>query len=128
MGASDLDDYLRDAAASQGRELLPDPEPEKGFYYRSDHFPFAKSGVPALYIDSGVKVVGRDEQYGKAKRDEYTERDYHKPSDEIRTDWDLSGAVEDAELLMHVGYNVANADSLPQWKPGSEFKARRAQP
>ena len=127
MGASDLDDYLRDAAAAQGRTLNPDPESEKGFYYRSDHFNFAKVGVPALYTDTGVNFVGKDEAYSKTKRDEYTAKDYHKPSDEIKPDWDLSGAAEDAQLMFLVGYNVANADKLPEWKPGNEFKAKRDQ-
>ena len=125
MGASDLDDVLREAATSQGRTLTPDPESEKGFYYRSDHFNFAKVGVPALYTDSGVEFVGKDESYSKQKRDEYTANDYHKPSDEIKPDWDLSGAVEDAQLLFMVGYRVANTERLPEWKPGNEFKARR---
>lgn len=125
MGASDLDDYLRQAAQSQNRTLVPDPESEKGFYYRSDHFNFAKVGVPALYTDSGTAFVGRDENYSKTKRDEYTANDYHKPSDEIKADWDLSGAVEDARLMMAVGYNVANADRFPEWKAGNEFKAAR---
>ena len=127
MGASDLDDYLRDAAAAQNRTLVPDPESEKGFYYRSDHFNFAKVGVPALYTDSGISFIGKDASYSKTKRDEYTNTDYHKPSDEIKPDWDLSGAGEDARLLFTVGYNVANADKLPEWKPGNEFKARRDQ-
>jgi len=125
MGASDLDDVLRAADVSQGRTLSPDPESEKGFYYRSDHFNFAKVGVPALYADTGVQFVGKDEAYSKTKREEYTAVDYHKPSDEIKTDWDLSGAVEDAQLMFMVGYNVANADKFPEWKPGNEFKARR---
>jgi Zn-dependent M28 family amino/carboxypeptidase len=125
MGASDLDEYLAAAAKAQNRTLVPDPESEKGFYYRSDHFNFAKVGVPALYTDSGVTFVGKDENYSKTKRDEYTANDYHKPSDEMKPDWDLSGAVEDAQLMMAVGYNVANAAKLPEWKPGNEFKAAR---
>src|SRR4029079_12095937 len=125
MGASDLDDDLKVAAAEQGRVLRPDPEPEKGFYYRSDHFNFAKQGVPALDPDSGIDFVGKDPDYGKAKRDEYTEKDYHAPSDEVKPDWDLSGAVEDAGLLLAVGYRVANADKMPEWKPGNEFKTKR---
>lgn len=125
MGASDLDDYLREAAATQNRTLVPDPESEKGFYYRSDHFNFAKVGVPALYTDSGVSYIGKDENFAKTKREEYTANDYHKPSDEIKPDWDLSGAAEDAELMLLVGYNVANAETLPEWKPGNEFKAIR---
>jgi Zn-dependent M28 family amino/carboxypeptidase len=125
LGASDLDDYLRDAAAEQSRTLRPDPEPEKGFYYRSDHFNFAKQGVPALDPDSGIEFIGKAPEYGKQKRDEYTKNDYHKPSDTVKPDWDLSGAVEDNELLFAVGYRVANADKFPDWKPGNEFKAKR---
>jgi Zn-dependent M28 family amino/carboxypeptidase len=125
LGASQLDDYLRDAAAEQGRTLRPDPEPEKGFYYRSDHFNFAKQGVPALYADSGVEYEGRDEQFAQQKRDEYTSRDYHSPSDEVKDDWDLTGAADDARLLMAVGYRVANAAAMPEWSPGNEFRAAR---
>ena len=125
MGASDLDDYLRDAAAEQGRTLRPDPEAEKGFYYRSDHFNFAKQGVPALYVDTGVEFIGRDAGYSQKKRDEYTNVDYHAPSDHIKPDWDLSGAIEDAHLMLVVGYRVADADKFPDWKPGNEFKAKR---
>ncbi len=125
LGASDLDDYLRQAAQEQGRTITPDPEPEKGFYYRSDHFNFAKQGVPALDPDTGVDYIGKSVAWGKAKRDEYTEKDYHAPSDQVKPDWDLSGAVEDAQLLMAVGYRVANAERMPEWKPGNEFKAKR---
>ena len=125
MGASDLDDYLRDAAATQGRILRPDPESEKGFYYRSDHFNFAKKGVPALYTDTGIDFVGKPAEYSQQKRDEYTNKDYHAPSDEVKPDWDLTGAAEDAQLLFLVGYNVANASKFPEWKPGNEFKATR---
>ncbi len=125
MGASDLDDYLRDAATEQGRVLRPDPESEKGFYYRSDHFNFAKQGVPALYTDTGIDFAGRPAEYSRQKRDEYTNKDYHAPSDEIKQDWDLTGAVEDTHLLFVVGYRVANADKFPEWKPGNEFKATR---
>jgi Zn-dependent M28 family amino/carboxypeptidase len=125
LGASDLDDYLREAAREQGRSITPDPEPEKGFYYRSDHFNFAKQGVPALDPDSGVDYIGKSAEWGKAKRDEYTDKDYHAPSDQVKPEWDLSGAVEDAQLLMAVGYRVANAGQCPEWKPGNEFKAKR---
>jgi len=125
MGASDLDDYLRDAAREQGRELRPDPESEKGFYYRSDHFNFAKQGVPALYIDTGEEFIGKPAKYSQTKRDEYTEVDYHQPSDQVKPDWDLSGAVEDSQLLFLVGYRVASADKMPEWKPGNEFRATR---
>jgi Zn-dependent M28 family amino/carboxypeptidase len=125
FGASDLDDYARDAAGEQGRTIRPDAEPEKGFYYRSDHFNFAKQGVPALDPDEGVDFVGKPPEYSKQVRDNYTEHDYHQPSDIVRPDWDLSGAREDLMVFFAVGYRVAEADTLPQWKPGNEFKAKR---
>lgn len=125
LGASDLDDYLRDAAAEQGRVLVPDAEPEKGFYYRSDHFNFAKVGVPALNTDDGVAYVGKDEGFGRQKKDEYTASRYHAPADEVQDDWEFSGYAEQLKLLMAVGIRVANADSYPEWKPGNEFKAVR---
>jgi Zn-dependent M28 family amino/carboxypeptidase len=125
MGASDLDNYLKAAADEQGRVLRPDPEPEKGFYYRSDHFNFAKQGVPALDPDAGIDFAGKSADYGRKKRDEYTEKDYHQPSDEVKPDWDLAGAVDDAQLFFAVGYRVANADRFPEWAPGNEFKAKR---
>ena len=128
MGASDLDDYLRQAASEQHRTLRPDSQPEKGFYYRSDHFNFAKQGVPALYIESGIDTApgqGHPSGYLKKKLDEYEEKDYHAPSDEVKADWDLRGAGQDAELVFAVGYRVANAARMPDWKPGNEFKAKR---
>ena len=105
--------------------LKPDAEPEKGFYYRSDHFNFAKQGVPALDPEGGVDYLGKAPDYGMKKRDQYTENDYHKPSDEVKPDWDLSGAVEDVQLLFTVGYRVANTVKYPEWTPGNEFKAKR---
>ena len=125
-GNSTLDDLLGTVLASQsGRTIKPDPEPEKGFFYRSDHFEFAKQGVPALYVDAGTEYVGKDSTYGQNKRDEYTENDYHKPSDQVKPDWDLSGAVEDLQAFFQVGYRVAQTDRWPEWKQGTEFKARR---
>jgi Zn-dependent M28 family amino/carboxypeptidase len=125
-GNSTMDDVLGGVLASQGgRTIKPDPEPEKGFFYRSDHFEFAKQGVPALYTDAGIEYVGKDSTYGQKKRDEYTENDYHKPSDQVKPDWDLSGAVEDLQAFFQVGYRVAQTDRWPEWKPGNEFKARR---
>jgi Zn-dependent M28 family amino/carboxypeptidase len=125
MGASDLDDYLAAAAKEQNRMLLPDPESEKGFYYRSDHFNFAKVGVPALYIDDGTTFLDKPAGYGKQKRDDFTRLDYHKPSDDVKADWDLSGLAEDGKLLFAVGYRVAMAATYPEWKAGNEFKAVR---
>ncbi|HST51662.1 MAG TPA: M28 family metallopeptidase [Pyrinomonadaceae bacterium] len=125
LGNSTLDDVAQQVASIQGRTLSPDPEPEKGGFYRSDHFEFAKQGVPALDPGTGTDYVGKPPDYGKQKRDEYTANDYHKPSDEVKPDWDLSGAVEDAQLLFVVGYDVAQGDKFPEWKPGTEFKAKR---
>jgi Zn-dependent M28 family amino/carboxypeptidase len=125
LGNSTLDDVLTDILETENRIVRPDPEPEKGFYYRSDHFEFAKEGVPALDIDAGIEYIGKPAGYGIEKRDEYTKNNYHQPSDEVKPDWDLSGAVEDARVLFRVGYAVAQADALPQWKAGTEFKAKR---
>lgn len=125
LGMSTLDDVLKKAAAEQGRVVKADAEPEKGFYYRSDHFNFAKQGVPALDTDSGIDYVGRPEGWGIEKRNEYTQNNYHKPSDEVKPDWNFSGAVEDLDLLFEVGYRVANGDRFPTWSPGTEFKAKR---
>jgi Zn-dependent M28 family amino/carboxypeptidase len=125
LGASDLDRYASDAAAEQGRVLRPDPEPEKGYYYRSDHFNFAKVGVPALSTDAGVTFVGKPPEWGQEKRDEWTNKDYHQPSDEVKDWWDLGGAALDGQLLFAVGYRVANADAMPQWSTGNEFRATR---
>src|SRR5205085_3296975 len=119
LGNSTLDDVLAGVLKSENRTVRPDAEPEKGFYYRSDHFEFAKQGVPALDIDAGVNYIGRDSTYGMNKRDEYTAKDYHQPSDEVKPDWDLSGAAEDTRALFRVGYQVAQADALPRWTPGT---------
>ena len=124
-GASDLDDYARAAAGEQGRTVHADAEPEKGYYYRSDHFNFAKQGVPALNPDSGVEFVGKPAEYGQTVRDEWTEHKYHTPKDVVSPDWDLSGAAEDLKVLLAVGYRVAQAAKIPEWKSGNEFKATR---
>ena len=124
-GNTTLDDLARQVATMQGRTVKPDPEPEKGFYYRSDHFEFAKIGVPAFYADTGTEYVGKSPEFSKQKRDEYTTNDYHKPTDEVKPDWDLSGAVEDTHFLFAIGHSVLQGDRYPEWKPGTEFKARR---
>ena len=124
-GNSTLDDLAREVLAMQGRVVTPDPETEKGFYYRSDHFEFAKQGVPALYVDTGTEFIGQTAEYSRRKREEYTANDYHKPSDEVKPDWDLTGAVEDAQLLFVIGHRLAEARTFPEWKPGAEFKAKR---
>jgi Zn-dependent M28 family amino/carboxypeptidase len=124
-GNTTLEEILAEEAARQGRRVAPDPEPEKGSYYRSDHFEFARQGVPALYTDTGVDYLDRPEGWGVRKRQEYTENDYHRPSDRIKDDWDLSGAIEDLQVLFQVGLRVAQTDAWPEWKHGTEFRARR---
>jgi len=125
LGNSDLDDYARDAAAEQGRVLTPDPSPEKGGYFRSDHFPFARQGVPAINAGGGDDFVGRPKGWGQQVANEYTTKHYHKPSDEIRPDWDLSGALQDLQIYFAMGFRIAQADTYPAWKAGSPFKAKR---
>lgn len=127
LGNSELDDYARDAAAEQKRTLKGDAEPEKGFYYRSDHFNFAKLGVPAWYPNPGVDYVGKPADFGLQKREEYTSNDYHKPSDDIKPGWDMSGGVQDLQMFFSMGYRIANASKAPEWRVGNEFKAIREQ-
>jgi Zn-dependent M28 family amino/carboxypeptidase len=125
MGNTTLEDVLAEEVGKQGRRIEPDPEPEKGFFYRSDHFEFAKMGVPALYTGSGTDFVGRPPEWGMMRRAQYTADDYHKPSDQIKDDWDLSGAVQDLQLFFLVGLRVANGQSWPEWRDGTEFRAKR---
>ena len=124
-GNTTIEDVAREVLTAQGRIVKPDPETEKGFYYRSDHFEFAKIGVPAFYADTGTEFVGKSPEFSQKKREEYTANDYHKPTDEIKPDWDLSGAVEDAQFVLAVGYRITQGDKFPEWKPGTEFKAAR---
>jgi Zn-dependent M28 family amino/carboxypeptidase len=124
-GNSALDDLLGQAAARQGRVMKPNSEPEKGGFYRVDSFEFAKAGVPVLHAARGIEIIGKPPEYGKQKRDEFVAKHYHQPSDEVDPGWDLSGAVQDVQLLFEVGYQVANGDKFPEWKAGSEFKAKR---
>jgi Zn-dependent M28 family amino/carboxypeptidase len=127
LGNSTLDDVLRKEAESRQRTITPEPEPEKGSFYRSDHFEFARQGVPALYVQTGTEFLGKSPGYAKQKRDEYVQRDYHKVTDEVKPDWDLSGTIEDLRLLFLTGFRVAQDREMPAWKPGTEFKAKREQ-
>lgn len=127
LGNSELDDIATQVAAEQGRVVKPDPMPEKGSYYRSDHFPFARLGVPALASGGGIDVIGKPADYGKMMRDQFTVNDYHKPSDIIKPYWDMSGTVQDLQYYWMVGYRVAQAEKYPEWKPGAEFKSKRDQ-
>src|SRR6476659_3069958 len=125
FGNSDLDDMLAAATTKQGRVMNPNSQPEKGGFYRADNFEFSKVGLPSLYTGAGREVVGKPPGFGQQKKDEYVAKHYHQPSDEVNPEWDLSGAVEDLRLLFEVGYEVANGDKFPEWKPGTEFKAKR---
>ncbi|MFQ5721847.1 MAG: M28 family peptidase [Candidatus Aminicenantales bacterium] len=124
-GNSELDDYIEEAAAQQGRRVRPDPTPEKGSFFRSDHFSFAKQGVPALYTSGGLDHVKYGEEWTRAKKEEYLKEKYHKPTDEFDPNWDLSGAVDDLRLLFKIGYKLSMESTFPTWKEGSEFKAKR---
>ena len=123
FGASDLEDLLATAAKSQNRTLTPDLRPEAGYFYRSDHFNFAKAGVPALYIKSGTQLRDKPDGTGKAMVDEYYATRYHKPEDEYSESWDVCGSIEDLRLLFEVGARVANAETWPEWREGNEFLA-----
>ncbi|MBI3296850.1 MAG: M28 family peptidase [Elusimicrobia bacterium] len=125
LGNTTLDDILVSAARRRGRVVTGDPEPEKGHFYRSDHFEFAKKGVPSLNYGGGLDFIDKPAGYGKAKREDYTARVYHKVTDQVDPAWDLSGAVEDLGLLFEVGLQVADGEEYPGWKPGTEFKAAR---
>lgn len=124
-GASELEDDLKAAAGKQGRFIRPDAEPEKGHYFRSDHFNLAKHGVPSLYTETGLDAVDHPPGYGQSFKDEYTAHRYHKPTDEYSKDWDVSGILEDLTLLKEVGSKVANERHWPEWYPKSEFRADR---
>jgi Zn-dependent M28 family amino/carboxypeptidase len=126
QGQSELEDYLRDEVKKAGRYVSFETNPEAGIYYRSDHFNFAKVGIPALYTKVGVDVVGKGKQFGQQLQDEYTAKNYHQPSDEYNaSSWTMEGAVNDLRLFYQVGRRLAFEKKWPQWKAGSEFKALR---
>lgn len=126
QGQSELEDLLKEEAAKMDRVISYEIHPEAGYYYRSDHFNFAKVGIPALYTNSGIDVVVKETGYGKKMKDEYTEKHYHRPSDEYdAATWKLDGAIDDLQLLFRVGRRLAFDKKWPEWKAGSEFKAIR---
>ena len=125
LGASDLDDALAVAAARQQRDLQPDPAAEQGWFYRSDHFPFARNGVPALWASGGDRFIGKPPDHGTRVRDEYVARRYHSPLDIVRPEWELDGVERDLQIYFDVAERVAQAERWPAWKPGAEFKAKR---
>jgi len=124
-GSSELEDDLREAAAKQHRVLVQEPTPEKGYYYRSDHFNLAKKGVPMIYAKSGIDSVAHGKEWGLAQQADYVSNRYHKPSDEYDPNWDLGGAVQDLELYFAISYKLAQQTRFPNWYPGNEFRAIR---
>jgi Zn-dependent M28 family amino/carboxypeptidase len=125
FGASELEEYLAAAARRQDRVIKNEPTPEKGFFYRSDHFNFAKAGVPALYFDLGVDDREGGVAAGEARAAAYIINDYHKPSDEWRPGMDFRGSLENLELLYQIGAKIAGEKRYPNWYPTSEFRAAR---
>ncbi|RUO81207.1 peptidase M28 [Idiomarina tyrosinivorans] len=126
-GNSELDDIVQPYLAEQGRYLRPEPTPEKGFFYRSDHFNFAKKGVPMLYAEGGIEHVTKGKEYGEKMHEEYINVAYHKPADEYDPNWDLRGAQQDLAVYYAVGRELANSEKWPAWTPGNEFEAIRQQ-
>ena len=122
---STLGTTLEQLAGSRGRTVGPDPEPGRGYFFRSDHFPLAKIGIPALSISDSTEYIGKDPAFAKKMRDEYVAKDYHQPSDEYKSDWDYSGAVEDMRLLAELGWRVANGSERPAYHPTEQFARPR---
>ncbi|MCE5233740.1 MAG: M28 family peptidase [Mizugakiibacter sp.] len=124
-GQSELEDYLKAALAAEGRTMTPESTPEKGHYFRSDHFNFAKAGVPALDASGGSDLVDGGEAAGRAAKADYVEHRYHAPADEFNPNWDYRGVIEDVQTLYAVGEKLAGESTFPQWRPDSEFRAAR---
>ena len=122
---SNLDQIVEMAAKQDKKYILTNPEPEKGYFYRSDHFEFAKMGVPSLYVNSGVDIRGKSKKYGLEKMNEYIKQHYHALSDEIKDDWTFDGLVEDNKILLRVGYAISQHSDWPAWNEGAEFKSQR---
>jgi len=124
-GASQMEDILADVARKQGRTVTPEANPERGGYYRSDHFNFAKQGVPILYAGGGTVDRVRGAEYVKQRRADFIANYYHAPTDEIQDDWDTEAAIEDLRLYYEIGRRIAFSDQWPQWREGNEFRAIR---
>jgi Zn-dependent M28 family amino/carboxypeptidase len=125
FGPNTVVDEIAAAGKKQGRTLAPDPRPEAGSFYRSDHFPLSKVGVPAVSFKSGDDLVQGGKAKGVAMREAFNDKKYHQPKDEWTPDLDFTGEVEDVALLYEVGRSLANSTRWPEWKAGSEFKALR---
>jgi Zn-dependent M28 family amino/carboxypeptidase len=124
-GSSTIDDIGTAVAKEQGRTMEAESHPEHGGYYRSDHFEFAKVGVPGYYAKSGKKFIGKPDDYGEKLIQDYIANRYHKVTDEVQPDWTFEGAAQDTEFLLEVGRRIADGDKWPQWREGNEFKAKR---
>lgn len=124
FGTSDIQDFLEKGAADQNRVLVPNPEPEKGFFYRSDHFQLVKQGVPMIYANSGTDFIGRNEDFGKEMR-EKNQNTYHTPNDIVTDEWNWDGLNQNLWLYYNVGLDIANSEIFPQWAENSEFRALR---
>ena len=122
---SSLGPTLAQMVRAQGIRLSPDAHPEAGHFYRSDHFSFAKVGIPAISIGPGVDYVGRPAGWGQKQAEDWTEHNYHQPSDEYRSDWDLTGAAQLGEIVYRLGVALGNAERVPTWNADAEFKAMR---
>jgi Zn-dependent M28 family amino/carboxypeptidase len=126
FGHSEMDHYAKEAAAKQGRYIIPDPEPQKGHFFRSDHFNFARIGIPALYAKGEYEHIEKGIEYVKKLKDEYEQNRYHQPSDEYDPKTiELSGIQQDAQLMFEIAWRLGNEDYFPKWYEGSEFKAVR---
>ena len=124
-GNSELDDYMETIAKSYNRILVPDQSPEKGYFYRSDHFQLAKYGVPMLYAEAGINHLEKGEAYGREIAEYYTTHDYHQPSEEVKDDWVIEGAIADNRMYYDLGNTLSNNGAWPAWREGTEFKAIR---
>jgi Peptidase family M28/PA domain len=124
-GKSDLDAVVEAVAGRQGRRVKGDEFPDRGYFYRSDQFNFAKIGVPALYLKPGTEYVGRAPEWGREQAELFTREQYHQASDEFDESWNYDGMIDDARLAFFCGLLIANADRLPSWRPGDEFEAAR---
>ena len=127
MGKSSLDRIAARVASGQGRVLKPDQFPDRGYYYRSDQFSFAKIGVPALFFSNGTNFIGRPAGWGRQQIEEWELKKYHQPGDKLDDSWNFDGMIQDAQLDMLSAWLIAQADAMPTWKPGDEFEAARKQ-
>ena len=125
LGKSTIDEIVKGIAAQQDRVVKADQFSDRGYFYRSDQFSFAKIGVPALYLDTGTEFVDKPADWGKQQVNHYTDINYHQPSDEYDPSWNFDGMIDDAQLGFWTGLAIADSDTLPRWNKGDEFEAAR---